>query len=166
MSKLIKYCLVLLLALAFASPALGDQAADDKAAADEAAIIAVMARIDSGELTVEQALVLALEQDISFSVIVAACESRLIPLSAIITAAASAGISSEVALAKMADAGVSAEKMSEAITTAAGTTPTTGDDSPGLGYTQTETTQVPAVVPVTTNPGNTLTPNTVSPSTL
>lgn len=161
MSKLNKYCLVLLLALTFALPALADQATDNKAAADEVAITALMARFDSGELTVVQTLALALEQNISFSVIVAACESRLIPLSTLITAAATVGISSEVVLAKMADAGVSAETMSEAITASA-----SGDTTPGLGYTRTPTTRTTSVTPVFSNPRDTAQGGTVSPSTL
>lgn len=132
MRTFIKYCLVMLLAFTFVSPALADQAADDKVVADSAAISAVMARVDSGELSVDQALVLALEQDISFSAIVAACESRNIPLSSIITAAASVGMSSEVALAKMAAANVSSEDMSIAIAAA-------DDNDTGLGYTKDKT---------------------------
>ncbi len=158
MKKIIGLVFVLVFLLISASISVADQSAD------EVAIAAVMARFDAGEISSEQALVLALEQDISYSVIVSACESRLIPLSMIIAAATKVGVSSEVALAKMAAAGVSQEKMSAAITAASGIA---GEPTPGVGYTPALPTQIVApVVPVTTNPGNTLTPNTVSPSTL
>ncbi len=124
MKKMFGLLFLVVILLASVSVSFADKAADDAVSVE-----AVMSRFDAGELTAEQALGLALEQDISFAAIIAACDLRRIPLSILITAAASVGISSEVALAKMADAGVSSEMMSTAIAAA-------DVADAGLGYTK------------------------------
>lgn len=156
MKRLIGFCLVLLMTTFLVIPAFADKAADDKAT-----MVSLMARVDTGEVTVEQALASAIEQDVSFAAIVAACQIRGIALSNIIIAAATVGMTSEVALAKMADAGVSSEQMSAAMSQASGA----GDT--GLGYTPEQATAaVTSVAPVTSNPGGTAQGGTVSPSSL
>lgn len=156
MKRLMFFFLVLLLAGLFVGHSFADQEAEDKAVMDE-----VMAKVDAGEMTVEQALATAVEKGVSFTVIVETCQTLGIPLNVVITAAASVGVTSEVTLAKMADAGVSKEQMSAAITQA------TGQPDPGLGYTQQQpTTKITPVAPVTSNPGGTAETGTVSPSTL
>lgn len=156
MKRLVGFCLVLLMTTFLAVPAFADKAAEDKATMDT-----LMAMVDSGEITVEQALASAIEQGVSFTAIVAACQTRGIALSNVITAAATVGMTSEVALAKMADAGVSNEQMSAAMSQASGA----GDT--GLGYTPEQATvAITPVAPVTSNPGGTAQGGTVSPSRL
>ena len=139
----------------------GTTAFADDADVDKATMDALMAKVDTGEMTVEQALASAIDHGVSFAVIVDTCQTRGIALSTVITAAASVGVSSEVVLAKMADAGVTKEQMSAAISQAAGQT------DPAYGYTPPEPTQkIPAVVPPTTSPEGTSPSGSVSPSTL
>ncbi len=155
MRRMAGFCLVLLMTTCLAVPAFAGKAADDKATMDRA-----MAKFDSGEVTAEQALVEALKQNVPFGLIVAACESRLIPLSNLIAAAASIGMSSEVALARMAEAGVSKEQMSAAMAQVS------ESKDPGLGYTPQPAGRVVSVQPVTSNPGGSAQGGTVSPSSL
>lgn len=121
----------------------------------------LMEKVDNGDLTLEQALVAALKQGISFSVIVDACNSRDIALGNIITAAATIGISSTAILAWMADAEVPQEQMIAANIQA------NGQPEVGLGYTPAEPeARVVVVRPITANPGGTAQGGSVSPSSL
>lgn len=147
----------------------------DTSVDDTVTMKSIMAMVDAGEVTVEQALSSAIEQDVSFSVIVETCRTRDIQLSNVIIAAAMAGMSSEVALSKMADAGVTTEQLSAAMSAAAGQesgalgyTPETDGDTKGdngLAYTP-EAAKIAPVRPVTSNPGGTAQGGTVSPSSL
>lgn len=122
---------------------------------------ALMAKVEKEELSLEEALVAALEKGISFEVIIDACNLRGIALSNVISAAATLGISPEAILAWMSDAKVPKEQMVAAYTEA------TGQHDVGLGYTPAQETEAPTpVTPVTANPGGRPEAPSVSPSAL
>ncbi len=130
-------------------------------AQDTQTMNSLMAQTESGVITLEQALVAAIEKGISFNVIIDACNSRGIALSNIITAAATIGISSTAIMAWMADAEVPAAQINTAYAAA------TGQPDTGLGYTPAQSDTKPVTVPpVTTTPTGTTPKPSVSPSTL